>query len=181
MSYRLNTILSLHDNVNQLNLIFKNLVKIQQLWEERLEAPHCLYYTCSLVARVLSLEKRSINSSICAESVRQDLPGKLLANYWRDWLLRVWWYCGCLQSCIFPGVWKSIVSCYKRSPEFLFFLTFIINAPKLFQFSNLHLNLPKKTYRKVIICNSSNEDFLLCLFLFSYVVLTHTGLVSTGN
>lgn len=171
MSY--NTILSLPDDVNQLNLICKNLAKIQQLWEERLKAPHSLYCAYNLISSL----RRGLWIPV---SVLNQARFSWEMTRWRDWLSE---YGGTVHVCTVASslVFERQLTHYKSSSEFLYFLTFIINPPKILQFSNLCLNLPKKAYRKVIICNSSNEDFLLCLFLFSYVVLTHTGLVSTGN
>lgn len=84
--------------------------------------------------------------------------------------------CTAVSSLVFQSQLTLVI---KEVQNLFIFL--LINAPKLLQLSNLCLNLPKKAYRKIIVCNSSNGDFLLCLFLFSYVVLTHTGLVSMGN
>lgn len=56
-----------------------------------------------------------------------------------------------------------------------------MSVPKLLQFSNILLNLPKKAHGEMITCINSNENFQLCLVLFNCAFLMYTGLVSMGN
>lgn len=131
-----------------------------------------LYYIYSLMTRVLSLEKRDINSNFCAQSVKQDLNRRppsareMPCSLSESLSYKVRWYHAGLHSCISLGVWKAIEPCYQRSPEFLYFPYFYHVARNYYSSQIFFSIYPSKDIEKLLSASSQMKIFICVLFLF---------------
>lgn len=148
-----------------------------------------LYYIYSLMTRVLSLEKRDINSNFCAQSVKQDLnrrphlPGKCPAHCQKVWVTK---YAGTMQVCIAasPLVFERQLSLVIKGAQNSFtFLTFIMWLAIITVLKYSSQFTQAKTLKNYCLHHLKWKfSFVFCFcFLFSCAFLTHTGLVSMSN